>query len=119
MQELSKCKVMLEEGGRRKEKGRVVEQMSEGSQEEGGRDREGGGWGTLLDSPTSKSTEGERQEHVAVSPYYNNKDLRDEAHSHFSAVWSNSCDGFHHLLHWSILDSLTIHLQNSITWKQP
>ena len=57
--------------------------------------------------------------HVAVSPYYNNKELRDKPHSHFSAVWSNSCDGFHHLLHWSILDSLTVHLQNSITWKQP
>ena len=54
LQELSKCKVMLEEGGRKeeggkreeeeenqREKGRVVEQMSEGSQEGEGRDREG------------------------------------------------------------------------------
>ena len=30
-------------------------------EEEGGRDREGGERGTLLDSPMSKSTEGERQ----------------------------------------------------------
>ena len=41
LQEVSKCKVMLEEGGRKeeqenqREKGRVVEQMSEGSQEGG------------------------------------------------------------------------------------
>ena len=59
LQELSKCKVMLEEGGGRKKEGR----REEGRREEGGKERrEGSREGRkLLDSPMSKSTEEERQ----------------------------------------------------------
>ena len=38
--------------------------------------------------------------------------------SHFSALWGDACDGFHHtlspLVQWSMFCSLTICLQNSI-----
>ena len=85
LQELSKCNVMLQEGRirrRRKEeeeenqreKGRVMEQMSEGSREgikeETGREGERG---TLIDSPMSKSTEGDRgwlEKRVKSSQYH-------------------------------------------------
>ena len=56
---------MLEEGGRKEGRGRREEgERKEGrGRREGGRRKEGGGregeWGKLIDSPMSKSTEGE------------------------------------------------------------
>ena len=65
MQELSKYKVILEEGGKREEEGgKREEEEGGGRREEGGGRREEetgrkGEWGKLIASPTSKSTEGE------------------------------------------------------------